>query len=99
MKQKIWEDKLHNKKEGQSGDRRTWWPGILLDPAMVLGALALVIALSLSLCHAFEGRGRREGNPGPVVVADSQDHRPAGNQVPGRLGGDDEDDNEEEGST
>jgi hypothetical protein len=99
MEQKPWKPATMNTKGDRSGRPRTSWPGFILYPAMVLGALITVMAIRVASGLALEGQGWQKVSLNPAVAAYSPDHPQTWDKPLTTLAGDNDDDNSDDDSS
>lgn len=94
MHQNLWSPAALKARGGQAAPHRTFWPKFFLYPAVILGALMMVMALRVGLGHALEGRSWQKVNSTLEYPAYSPDHSQKWDKKLSTLAGDNDDDDD-----
>jgi hypothetical protein len=95
MNQNLWKPAAMKARGGHAMVRRTFWPKFFLYPAVVLGALMMVVALRVGWGHALEGHSWQKPSPTLVYPAFSPDHPQKWNKPLMTLTSDSDDDDDD----
>jgi hypothetical protein len=94
MNQNLWKPAPIRAGGGRWAPCRIFWPKFLWYPALILGALMMVLALRVGASHALEGHGWQKVGPAPGFAAYSADHSPKWDKPLTTLAGDNDDDDD-----